>query len=47
MAGRLSMPSEVVGGLYQGLAEVVLPDPIHHHAGSQRIAAIDDPVRQL
>ena len=39
--------AEIVGGADQALAEVVLPDPIDHDAGRQRMVGARQPVGQL
>ena len=39
--------AEIVGRADQPLAEVVLPDAVHHHAGRQRVLGPGQPVGQL
>ena len=39
--------AEIVGGADQSLAEVMLPDPIDHHAGRQGMIGARQPVGQL
>ena len=39
--------AEVVRRAHEALAEVVLPDAVHPHAGRQRVLRVDDPLRQL
>ena len=39
--------AEIVGGADQSLAEVMLPDPIDHDAGRQRMIGACQPVGQL
>ena len=43
----LAALAEVVGRANQALAEVVLPDPIDHDAGRQRVVGTRQPVGQL
>ncbi len=38
---------EVIGGRHDPLAEVVLPDPVDHHPGQQRIPGINHPLRKF
>ena len=47
MRGFLSSRSKIVRSLYQPLAKMILPDPIHHHASRQRVRRISQPLRQL
>ena len=43
--GRLpTVEAKVIGSVDQSLSEMVLPDPIHHHAGGQRITGIGNPI---
>ncbi len=47
MTGGRSLGAEVVVGLDQAAAEIRLPDPVDDDAGRERIAAIDQPARQV
>ena len=47
MAGRLTLAAEVAGRADDPLAEVVLPEPVDHHAGGHRVVGLGDPARQL
>ena len=38
--------AQVAGGGHQAAAEVVLPDPIHHHPGRQGVVGAGDPFGQ-
>jgi hypothetical protein len=49
MRGPLAADAEVADGAHQALPEVVLPDPVDHHAGQERagpLVQVGDPVRQ-
>ena len=47
MGRRLALAAEVAGRADDPLAEVVLPDPVDHHAGGHRVVGPGDPARQL
>ena len=43
---RLAQLAEVVGRRHDSAAEVILPEPIGHHPGRPRVAAVGQPVGQ-
>ncbi len=47
MRGRGAEPAEVVRRPYQPLAEMVLPDAVHHHPRGQRILRAGQPASQF
>ena len=47
MRGRAALLAEVARGADEPFAEVVLPEAIHHDAGGERIARIDDGLREF
>ena len=47
MRRPLTPETEVCRGADDSLTEMMLPDSIHHHASSERMFRIGDPVRQL
>ena len=47
MRRREAADSEIVRRLHQAASEVVLPDPIDHHARGQRVVSASQPLSQL
>ena len=47
MAGRAALLAEVARSADEAAAEMVLPDAIHHDAGGEWIARVDDGLREL
>ena len=47
MSWPLSTFAEIIGSADQALAEMMLPDPVDHDAGGQRIVGARQPVGQL
>ena len=44
MRGGLAQTAEIVGRRHDAAAEVILPDPVGHHAGRPRVVAVGQPV---
>src|SRR5579884_2968038 len=47
MGGRLALFAEITGSLHEALAEMVVPDSIHHDARGERVGRIGEPARQF
>ena len=47
MRWLLAVEPEVIGRADQPAAEMMLPEPIHVHAGGERVAGVGDPLGQL
>jgi hypothetical protein len=47
MARRAALLAEVARCAHEAATKMVLPDAVHHHAGSERIARVDDGLREF
>src|SRR6516162_2539042 len=47
MRRRLAPFAEITGSLHEALAEMVVPDSIHHDPRGERIGRISEPARQF
>ena len=47
MSGRFGLESEVVRCCHQATTDEGPPDPVYHHPGGERVAAIDNELRHL
>ncbi len=47
MRGLTSAEPKIIGSLHQPLSKMIMPDPVDHHPGKERVVMMGYPFRQL